>query len=221
MVSIAIDGPSGAGKSTLAKRLAQALGYLYVDTGALYRSIGLAVLRAGKSPNCEADIRACLPNIALELRYLDGTQHVFLNGEDVSEEIRKERVSMAASGVSAFSSVRDFLSETQRSMARENNVIMDGRDIGTVILPNATIKIFLTASAEVRAERRTRELLAKGQNAVYDEVLTDIKQRDYNDEHRAVAPLCKAEDAILLETSGDDFEHAYQKLYEVVQKGLC
>lgn len=220
MVSIAIDGPSGAGKSTLAKRLAKTLGYLYVDTGALYRSIGLAVLRTGNDTKDPAQVIAALDHINLDLRYLDGTQHVFLNGEDVSEEIRKEAVSMAASHVSAVPAVRDFLTETQRRLARENNVIMDGRDIGTVILPDAQIKIFLTASAQERARRRTNELKEKGQTISYDEVLEDIIQRDYNDTHRAVAPLKQAADAVLVDTSSDNFEGAYQRLYTVIAERL-
>lgn len=220
MISIAIDGPSGAGKSTLAKRLAQELGYLYVDTGALYRSIGLAVLRAGKDTLDEAAVVRCLPDIALDLRYIDGTQHVFLCGEDVSDAIRREEVSMAASHVAALPRVREFLTQTQRELAQKNNIIMDGRDIGTVILPNAQIKIFLTASPEVRAQRRTRELQQKGQNVPYEEVLADICQRDANDMNRAVAPLKQAEDAVLVDSSGDDFDASYRKLYEVITSRL-
>ncbi len=220
MISIAIDGPSGAGKSTLAKRLAGQLGYVYVDTGALYRSIGLAVLRAGRDTTDPAAVTATLPDIHLDLRYLDGVQHVFLNGEDVSEEIRREPVSMAASHVAAVPAARDFLTETQRRMARENNVIMDGRDIGTVILPNAQIKIFLTASAEERARRRTNELAQKGQSPVYEEVLADIIQRDYNDSHRAVAPLTQAPDAVRVDTSDLDFEGAFAALLGVIERGL-
>lgn len=220
MISIAIDGPSGAGKSTLAKRLAQELGYLYVDTGALYRSIGLAVLRAGKDTLDEAAVVSCLPDIALDLRYIEGTQHVFLCGEDVSDAIRQEAVSMAASHVAALPAVREFLTETQRELARKNNIIMDGRDIGTVILPNAQIKIFLTASPEVRAQRRTRELQQKGQNVPYEEVLADIRKRDANDMNRAVAPLKQAEDAVLVDSSGDDFDASYRRLYDVITSRL-
>ena len=165
MIQIAIDGPSGAGKSSLARRLAKELGYLYVDTGAMYRAIGLYMLRAGVDTSDAAAVLPRLGEVRLELKYLDGTQHVFLNGEDVSEEIRREEVSMAASSVSAHQGVRDFLTETQRSIAQRNNVLMDGRDIGTIILPNAQIKIFLTASAEERARRRTRELRENGQPA--------------------------------------------------------
>lgn len=220
MISIAIDGPSGAGKSTLARRLAGELGYVYVDTGALYRSIGLAVLRAKRDPACAADVIKTLPEIHLDLRHLAGVQHVFLNEEDVSEEIRKEPVSMAASHVAAVPAARDFLTETQRRMARENNVIMDGRDIGTVILPNAKVKIFLTASPEERARRRTNELREKGQQPVYAEVLADIIRRDDNDSHRAVAPLRQAEDAVLVDTSDLNFEQALKALKAVIVRGL-
>lgn len=220
MISIAIDGPSGAGKSTLARRLAGEMGYVYVDTGALYRSIGLAVLEKGEDPADPAKVIAALPDIHLDLRYLDGVQHVFLNGKDVSEQIRLEPVSMAASKVAAVPAARDFLTETQRRMARENNVIMDGRDIGTVILPDAQIKIFLTASPEERARRRTAELLQKGQQPVYEEVLADIIQRDYNDSHRAVAPLRQAEDAVLVDTSKLNFEGAFRALKAVIERGL-
>ncbi|MBC5580332.1 (d)CMP kinase [Anaerofilum sp. BX8] len=220
MIQIAIDGPSGAGKSSLARRLAQELGYLYVDTGAMYRAIGLYMLRAGVEPTDPAAVLPRLGEVHLELKHLGGVQHVFLNGEDVSEEIRREEVSMAASSVSAHQGVRDFLTETQRSIARQNNVLMDGRDIGTVILPDAQIKIFLTASAEERARRRTRELQQKGQPADYEEVLADIRRRDHNDSHRAAAPLRQAEDAVLVDTSNDDFEAAYQRLYRLIQGRL-
>ena len=220
MIQIAIDGPSGAGKSSLARRLAKALGFVYVDTGAMYRTIGLYMLRAGVDPADIAAVLPRLPQVALRLGYVDGVQHVFLNGEDVSEQIRTEQVSMAASAVSAHQQVRDFLTETQRSIARENNVLMDGRDIGTVILPDAQIKIFLTASAQERARRRMLELQQKGQPAVYEEVLADLQQRDYNDSHRAAAPLRQAEDAVLVDTSADDFEAAFQKLYQLIRGRL-
>ena len=167
MISVAIDGPSGAGKSSLAKRLAKELGYLYVDTGAMYRAIGLYALRAGADPQDAAAVLALLPGIRIELAYVGGAQRVFLNGEDVSEAIRTEAVGMAASGVSAHQGVRDFLLELQRRLARTHDLLMDGRDIGTVILPNATVKIFLTASAEARAARRLAQLLQKGQTANY------------------------------------------------------
>lgn len=220
MISIAIDGPSGAGKSTLARRLAQTMGYVYVDTGALYRSIGLAVLLAGKDSADPAQVVAQLPAIHLDLTHQNGVQHVLLNGVDVSEQIREERVSMAASQVSSIPAVRDFLTDTQRRMAKENNVIMDGRDIGTVILPDADIKIFLTASAEERARRRTLELAQKGQPAVYETVLADLIQRDYNDTHRKTAPLKQAPDAVLVDTGAVDFDGAFQLLRDVIRRGL-
>ena len=187
MISVAIDGPSGAGKSSLAKRLAKELGYLYVDTGAMYRAIGLYALRAGADPQDAAAVLALLPGIRIELAYVGGAQRVFLNGEDVSEAIRTEAVGMAASGVSAHQGVRDFLLELQRRLARTHDLLMDGRDIGTVILPNATVKIFLTASAEARAARRLAQLLQKGQTADYDTVLADICRRDRQDTERAAA----------------------------------
>ena len=220
MIQIAIDGPSGAGKSSLAKRLAKELGYVYVDTGALYRAIAFALLSAGVDTAEEAAVLGRLPVIHPALHYVDGVQHVLVNGQDVSEEIRTEEVSMAASRVSAYPAVRDFLTETQRAIARENNVLMDGRDIGTVILPDAQIKIFLTASAEERARRRTRELQKKGQSAVYEEVLADIRKRDYNDSHRAAAPLRQAPGAVLVDTTGCEFEEAYEKLYTLIKGRL-
>ena len=217
MIQIAIDGPSGAGKSSLARRLAGELGFLYVDTGALYRAIGLYMMRAGVEMTDPAQVLPQLKKLQLELRYIDGAQHVFLNGEDVSEEIRREPVSMAASKVSAHQGVRDFLTETQREIARKNNVLMDGRDIGTVILPDAQIKIFLTASAEERARRRTLELQQKGQKVDYE----DIPRRDYDDSHRAAAPLRQAEDAVLVDTTGDDFETVFQKLCALIRGRLA
>ena len=216
MISVAIDGPSGAGKSSLAKRLAKELGYLYVDTGAMYRAIGLYALRAGADPQDAAAVLALLPGIRIELAYVGGAQRVFLNGEDVSEAIRTEAVGMAASGVSAHQGVRDFLLELQRRLARTHDLLMDGRDIGTVILPNATVKIFLTASAEARAARRLAQLLQKGQTADYDTVLADICRRDRQDTERAVAPLRQAPDAVLVDTSELDFEQSFQALKAII-----
>ena len=189
MISIAIDGPSGAGKSSLSRRLAAELGYIYVDTGAMYRTIGLHVLRSGADTEDEDAVAALLPGIRLEMRYVDGVQHMFLNGEDVSGLIRTEEVSMAASHVSAHPSVRAFLLDAQRALAKDNNVLMDGRDIGTVVLPGAQVKIFLTASAGDRARRRYDELIARGEWVSYEQVLADVERRDYNDTHRAAAPL--------------------------------
>ena len=217
MISVAIDGPSGAGKSTLARRLAADLGYVYVDTGAMYRAIGLYASRQGADLHDEAAVAALLPQIRLDIRLVDGTQHVYLNGEDVSEAIRAEAIGMAASAVSAHGAVRAFLLETQRSLAAGQNVLMDGRDIGTVVLPHATVKIYLTATPEARARRRLAELLAKGQPADYDTVLADIRLRDDQDTHRAVAPLRRAEDAVLLDTSDIGIEESYALLKKTVQ----
>lgn len=216
MVSIAIDGPSGAGKSTLAKRLAKELGYIYVDTGAMYRSIGLYALRRGVDPKNADAVQALLPDIQLDIRLQDGSQHVYLNGEDVSTDIRAEAVGMAASAVSAHPAVRAFLLDTQRNLAKGQNILMDGRDIGTVVLPNATVKIFLTASPEARAERRRKELEEKGQPADFATVLADIQQRDYQDTHRAVAPLKQAQDAVLVDSSEIDFEQTFALLKKTI-----
>ena len=216
MVSIAIDGPSGAGKSTLAKRLAKELGYIYVDTGAMYRSIGLYALRRGVDPKDADAVQALLPGIELGIHLQDGAQHVYLNGEDVSTDIRAEAVGMAASAVSAHPAVRAFLLDTQRNLAKGQNILMDGRDIGTVVLPDATVKIFLTASPEARAERRRKELEEKGQPADFATVLADIQQRDYQDTHRAVAPLKQAQDAVLVDSSDIDFEQTFALLKKTI-----
>ena len=216
MVSIAIDGPSGAGKSTLAKRLAKELGYIYVDTGAMYRSIGLYALRRGVDPKNADAVQALLPGIELGIQLQDGTQHVYLNGEDVSTDIRAEAVGMAASAVSAHPAVRAFLLDTQRNLAKGQNILMDGRDIGTVVLPDATVKIFLTASPEARAERRRKELEEKGQPADFATVLADIQQRDYQDTHRAIAPLKQADDAILVDTSDIGFDESFALLKRTI-----
>lgn len=219
-VAIAIDGPSGAGKSTIAKRLAATLGYVYVDTGAMYRTVGLATLRKGiKSEDTEAVI-AALADIEVSIAYIDGTQRVLLNGEDVSDQIRTPEVSMAASTTSAIPEVRKYLFETQQKLARENNVIMDGRDIGTVVLPNAKVKIFLSASVEDRARRRFDELKEKGMSVEYADVLEDMKQRDYNDSHRAVAPLKPAEDAVSVDTTGNTLEESVALLESIVKERL-
>ena len=201
MINIAIDGPAGAGKSSIAKAVAKKLGFIYVDTGALYRAIGVNALKHDISTTDSEKVVALLPSTEVELKYIDGTQCVFLNGEDVSETIRLPEASMAASNVSAIPEVRTFLLDLQRDMAKKNNVIMDGRDIGTVILPCADYKFFLTATAEVRADRRFKELKEKGIEVDYKQLLDEIIQRDYNDSHRATAPLKQAEDAILVDSS--------------------
>lgn len=216
MVSVAIDGPAGAGKSTLARRLAADFGYIYVDTGAMFRAIGLYALRAGKDPKDNEAVNALLPNITLEFAFIEGEQHIYLNGEDVSTAIRTEEVGMAASAVGANPAVRAFLLEMQRDMAKTQNILMDGRDIGTVVLPNATVKIFLTASPEARATRRWKEYQQKGIDTPYEDVLADVKQRDYQDTHRAAAPLKQADDAVLLDTSELNFEQSFEAMKKMI-----
>ena len=216
MISVAIDGPAGAGKSTLARRLAGELGYIYVDTGAKYRTIGLYALRAGKDPKDNEAVNALLPSIRLRLASVEGEQHIYLGDEDVSAAIRTEEAGMAASAVGANPTVRAYLLDTQRNMAKTQNVLMDGRDIGTVVLPDATVKIFLTASPEARATRRWKEYQAKGMPNTYEEVLADVKQRDYQDTHRAAAPLKQAEDAVLLDTSELNFEQSLAAMKEII-----
>lgn len=216
MVSVAIDGPSGAGKSSMAKRLAAELGYTYVDTGAMYRSVGLYALRAGKDPADNSAVEDLLPQIHLDILLKDGTQHVLLNGEDVSAAIRAEEVGMAASAVGANPAVRAFLLDTQRNLAKSRDVLMDGRDIGTVVLPDATVKIFLTASPEARAQRRFAELQAKGEQADFETVLADIRRRDDQDTHRATAPLRRADDAVLVDTSELDIEQSFALLKKTI-----
>lgn len=220
MISVAIDGPAGAGKSTIARAVAEKLGLLYIDTGALYRSIGLAVLREGKDPAREEDTCGCLPGLSLALRHENGAQQVYLNGENVSEKIRTPEVSMAASQVSAFPAVRAFLLEQQRDLARKNSVIMDGRDIGTVVLPDADLKIFLTARPEDRARRRYLELCQRGEQADEDQILQDVLGRDRQDMERAVSPLCPAPDAVVADTTGKGREESFQLLLELVQAHL-
>lgn len=216
MISIAIDGPSGAGKSSLAKALAKDLGYVYVDTGAMYRSIGLYAVRAGVDPHDADAVAALLPQVKLGIRLIDGAQHIYLNGEDVSTAIRAEEIGMAASAVAAHPAVRSFLLDTQRGLAESQNILMDGRDIGTVVLPNATVKIFLTASPEARATRRWKEYQQKGIDTPYEDVLADVKQRDYQDTHRAAAPLKQADDAVLLDTSELNFEQSFEAMKKII-----
>ena len=218
MVSVAIDGPAGAGKSTLARRLAAELGYIYVDTGAMFRTIGLYALRAGKDPKDNEAVNTLLPEIELHFAFIDGEQHIYLGEEDVSTAIRTEEAGMAASAVGANPAVRAYLLDTQRNMAKTQNVLMDGRDIGTVVLPDATVKIFLTASPEARATRRWKEYQAKGMPNTYEEVLEDVKQRDYQDTHRAAAPLRQAEDAVLLDTSELNFEQSLEAMKQIIAR---
>ena len=215
MISVAIDGPAGAGKSTLARQLARDLGYIYVDTGAMYRAVGLYALRAGADPADPAAVDPLLPGIRLRLAVLDGEQHIYLNGEDVSALIRTEAVGMAASAVGANPAVRAFLLGLQRDMARTGNVLMDGRDIGTVILPDATVKIFLTASPEARARRRWLEYQAAGRPDRYEDVLADVKRRDEQD---SAAPLRRAEDAVLLDTSAMDLAQSLAAMKQIIKE---
>ena len=220
MISIAIDGPSGAGKSTISRTVAGKLGYLYVDTGALYRTIGLYVLRNGSDPKNEQQVQTLLPQLQVNMGYQDGIQQMFLQGENVTDQIRTPEVSMAASGVSAHSCVRAYLLDLQRRLARENNVIMDGRDIGTVVLPDADVKIFLTASSAVRAKRRFNELIAKGEDITYEKVLDDVEKRDYADSHRAISPLKQAEDAIIADTSELNFDESVALIQKIIAQHL-
>ncbi len=218
MINIAIDGPAGAGKSSVARLAAKELGFIYIDTGALYRAVGIAVLRKGLKTDCREDVVSVLPGLELQLKFTDGEQRVMLNGEDVSRDIRLPEASMAASNVSAIPEVREFLLEMQKKFARENNCLMDGRDIGTVILPHAKPKIFLTASPEVRADRRYKELMEKGTPKAYDELLEEIKLRDYNDSHRAVAPLKPADDAYILDTSHMPIDEVVAKIVSLTKE---
>ena len=218
-ISIAIDGPSGAGKSTLARSAAAKLGYLYVDTGAIYRTIGCYAHRKGIDPKDEPAVKAELPQIHVGLTYgEDGLQHMLLNGQDVTKEIRLPEISLCASTVSAHPSVRAFLLEMQRELARTHNVIMDGRDIGTVVLPDADVKVFLTASAEVRAKRRMLELEQRGTPEPFEKILKEIEERDWNDSHRAAAPLRQAADAVLLDTSELDFQESEAALLRIIRE---
>ena len=221
-ISVAIDGPSGAGKSTLAKAVAAELGYLYVDTGAIYRTIGYYAWANQVDPHDGAALTAALPGLRIEMRYGDdGLQHMLLNGEDVTTQIRLPEISMYASAVSAHPEVRSYLLEMQRELARSNSVVMDGRDIGTVVLPEAQVKIFLTASPETRAARRCRELERRGTPEPFEQVLEDIRKRDYNDTHRAAAPLRQAEDAVYLDTTELNFQQSLQALLEIIRERTC
>lgn len=218
-INIAIDGPGGAGKSTVARAVAKQLGFIYVDTGAIYRAIGLKFVRTGK-PFTNENIISVLPGTELSLTHIDVEQHIIIDGEDVSSLIRTQEISSAASRVSAVPEVRAFLLDLQRDIAKKNNVIMDGRDVGTVILPNAEVKIFLTANIEVRARRRHKELMAKGLETpdTFERVLKEVSERDKADSERATAPLKPAEDAVLVDTSDMDFEQSVQTVINIIRR---
>ena len=217
-MKIAIDGPAGAGKSATAKALAKELGCIYVATGARYRGIGLSALRKGAKTNSIEEVVPLLAEIKIEMRHIEGEQHIFLNGEDVTGLIRTESVSGAASDVSAIPAVRDFLFDMQRDIAEKNDVVMDGRDIGTVVLPDAELKIFLTAKPEVRAERRVKQLAEKGVEANFDDVLADVIQRDYNESHRDFRPLKLAEDGILMDNTEYPLEETVSKIIALAKE---
>ena len=220
MVAIAIDGPAAAGKSTIAKAVARELGYLYVDTGALYRAIGLFAIRRGIAPS---DAQALIPHLNeldLALEYRNDEQCVLLDGEDVSEQIRRPEMGMAASAVAAIPEVRARLLDLQRTFAERHSVVMDGRDIGTMVLPHADIKIYLTAAAQARACRRYREHLAKGQKVLYNDILADIEKRDYNDAHRVLSPLRQAEDAVLIDTSECTLAQSVEMILDKIKDGM-
>lgn len=218
VINVAIDGPAGAGKSSIAKRAAAKLGFIYVDTGALYRTVGLHILRCGIDTKDGEKIEKELPDLKVSMRFVDGEQRVFLFDEDVSTAIRTPEASMAASNVSAIPAVRAFLFSLQQDIAKNNNCLMDGRDIGTVVLPDAKVKIFLTASPEERANRRCLELQEKNMPTPYEEVLADIIERDYNDSHRAIAPLKQADDAVLLDTSELSFDESFEAVIRIIEE---
>ena len=220
VVNVAVDGPAGAGKSTISRAAAKELGFIYVDTGALYRAVGVYALRNGIGTKDSENIEKALKNIVVELKFVGDVQHVFLNGEDVSTEIRTPEESMAASDVSAIPCVRAFLFDLQRDIAKKNNCLMDGRDIGTVVLPDAKIKIFLTASAEERAKRRYKELVEKGAKDTYEEVLADLEKRDYQDSHREIAPLKPAEDSVIVDTSDYNFDEAKNIIVNIIKERI-
>lgn len=216
-ISVAIDGPAGAGKSTIARRLAAELGYRYVDTGAIYRTVAYFMDLWGVSPKDVDGVNRYIDELTVEIEYdEDGLQHMMMNGMDVTKDIRTPDISQKASLISAHACVRDMLLDMQRELAEQNNVVMDGRDIGTVVLPHATVKIFLTASPEVRAKRRCDELSAKGQKVDYNKVLKDIQQRDYQDTHREIAPLKMSRDSIKVDTSDMTIEEVLEKLKDIV-----
>mgnify|MGYP000551556425 FL=1 len=218
--NIAIDGPSGAGKSSLSRAVAKEIGFMYIDTGALYRTIGLYVYRNKIQAENESAVALALSDIKINIDFIDGYQHVFLNGKDVSEDIRIHEVSDYTSKVSAFACVREFLLKTERELAEKYDVIMDGRDIGSVVLPHAELKIYLTASAQERAKRRFDELILKGQNVKYETVLHDVIERDLRDMNRKTAPLKIAEGAVVVDTTGNTFEQSLKALLDVIKEKL-
>ena len=218
MINVAIDGPSGAGKSSVARLAAKELGFVYIDTGALYRSVGVAAMMRDIETTDTAGVISMLPEIKIDLDFIDGLQRVYVNGEDVSEDIRKPEASMAASNVSAIPEVRAFLLDLQKDMAKSHDCILDGRDIGTVVLPDAQVKIFLTASAQERANRRYKELTEKGHSVDYNALLEEIIQRDYNDSHREAAPLRQAEDAVLLDSSDINLEQTVARTVAIIKE---
>lgn len=219
-IKVAIDGPSGAGKSSIAKSASEALGFVYVDTGALYRTVALNAAQKGAAFDDKENVIASLDDLEVTLGFVNGTQHVYLNGTDVSDQIRTPEISMGASAVSAIAQVREFLFQLQRDLAEQNNCIMDGRDIGTVVLPDAQVKIFLTASPEIRAKRRLLQLEQKGIHTTFEEVLADVKQRDYNDSHREIAPLKATEESIIVDTSELDLEQSIQKVIQTIKENI-
>lgn len=221
VINVAIDGPAGAGKSTISRKAAAELGFIYIDTGALYRTVGLNAMRKGADIHNDDEVIATLTDdLKVELKFIDGEQRMFLNGEDVSSAIRTPEASMAASRVSAVPKVREYLFDLQKNLAKSNNCIMDGRDIGTVVLPEADVKIFLTASPEARAERRYKELQEKGTDTSYEEVLADMIKRDYDDSHRAIAPLKQADDAILCDTSEIDLQQSIDLIINTIKDNI-
>lgn len=220
MKKIAIDGPAGAGKSTIARAVATRLGYIYIDTGSLYRTVALNCKNLRINFECKEQVVQTLDNLSIEIKFIDGEQRVFLNGEDVSDKIRTPEISLAASSVSAIPEVRSFLLNLQKTLANSQNSIMDGRDIGTVVLPDADVKIFLTASAHTRAERRYKELIEKGQEVEFNDVLNDIEKRDYADTHRAISPLKQADDAVLADTSELDLQQSIDLIESIIKERI-
>ena len=220
IINVAIDGPAGAGKSTISRVAAKEVGFIYVDTGALYRTVGVNALRKGINTRDKAAVAATLSDISVDLVFENGEQKVLLNGENVSDEIRTPPASMAASDVSAVPEVRAFLFDLQRDIAKRNNCIMDGRDIGTVVLPDAKVKIFLTASPESRAMRRYKELIEKGTQVEYKDVLEDLIERDYNDSHREIAPLKPAEDGVIVDTTNLNLEESINEIVRIIKEAI-